>query len=274
MQTIKDWVAWKNTCALGLCSKETQYALQGYAHARFRHFAAVYAGATNTPDADALTPDPPEAWHWFETSLRLRNTREGKGYKQWLFARASPEDVAPTPSLDTIQGGATLLMREVVRERLRREYSRRCILPLDAPVGPNLDAATAPTLRDLLADPDDPVDTVEEREMKSIAEQEADGALDTLNRRERIALLARELGLSLAHPAVTRIACCGRSMLNTAYHQALLGLAGHVRSRYPREHASTLGFLTCLVYQAVRKRIFLWGKSENACAQLFMVSGT
>lgn len=265
MQTIDDWIAWKEKCALGLCSAKTQDVLRGFARARFYHFAAIYVGATNTPDAGVLTPEPAEAWHWFETYLRLRNTREGKCYKRWLFARARQ---AGAPTLDAVQGGATLLMREVVRERLRQEYSRRWMLSLDAPIGRGGSEA-APSLRELLAGDDDPAGDVEERELGRMAQEEADGALDSLDRRERVALLARELGLSLAHPAVVRAARCGRSVLNTAYHRALSGLAGRVQSRHPREHASALGRLTCLVYEAVKERIFLWGKSESACARLF-----
>lgn len=270
MQTIEDWISWKEKCALGLCSAQTRNVLHGFARARFHHFAAIYAGATNAPDAGALTPEPAEAWHWFETYLRLRNTREGKCYKQWLFARARLQGA---PTLDAVQGGATLLMRDVVRERLRREYSSRWMLPLDAPVG-TADGDEAPTLHELLAGEGDPAGAVEERELESLADKEAEGAFAGLERRERIALLARELGLSLAHPAVTRAARCGRSVLNTAYHHALVSLAGHVRARYPREHASALGRMTCLVYDAVKERVLLWGKSEKACTQFFSVDRT
>ena len=267
MQTLEHWEEWKERCALGLCRKDTQRALQAFAHARFHRFAIVLAKTTNTPNPNTLTPAPAEAWHGLETHFCLRNTREGKSFKDWLF---TPIGGHATPTLASVQGGATVLMRDVVRERLRREFSSRLMRSLDAPTG-TLDGQFAPTLKELLAGPLDTAHDVEERELLDLASAEADKAMAGLDRRERIALLARELGLSLACPAVTQAAGCGKSVLNTAYHNALVGLAGHVRSRYPKEDKAALARLTILLFQNVKARILSWGKSETSTAQLCML---
>ena len=267
MSVMEHWMAWKQLCALELCPPETRRLLRDFAHNRYLRFAAAYARTTNLPDANALTPESAEAWHWFETHLRLRDTRGGKCFKEWLFAR---ESVDGEPTIDSIQGGATLLMRNVVRERLRREFSSRGTVTLDVAV-PIEGGDSAPSFHELLAGDLDTAQAVEQHELEAIATAEAAGAAATLNRRERVALLAREIGLSLAHTAVTRAAGCGKSVLNTAYHNALVGLAGHVRARYPAEANSTLALLTCLVFERVRGAILLWGRSESACAQLFLL---
>jgi len=267
MHTIEHWTMWKDKCALALCGAEAQSSLRAFAHARFHKFASAFAKATNAPDPNALTPSAAETWHWFETYLRLRNTGEGKSYKHWLFARGGSEEDA---TLDRVQGGATLLMRDVVRERLRREFSSRKMVSLDAPIGTG-HAGDAADLHELLPGYADTAKEVEEKELRSMAVAEADGAIFAMSFRERVALLARELGLSLAHPSVTSAADCGKSVLSTAYHDALQGVATHVKSRFPRDDRTTLALLTVLVFEEVKKSILLWGKSEKACAQLFLL---
>jgi hypothetical protein len=169
--------------------------------------------------------------------------------------------------MDSVQRGATVIMRDVVREHLRREFSSRMMVSLDAPAGSS-GADSSPPLAELLAGPLDNPSEVEERELKHLAAQEADKAMAKLDRRERIALLARELGLSLACPDVTQAAECGKSVLNTAYHNALQELAGHVRLTYPKEDKSTLALLTVLTFQEARRLILSWGRSEKATARL------
>lgn len=76
--------------------------------------------------------DAEDGWHRFETHLLLKNTRGGKRYKDWLFARAEHVEWHPW---DAIQGGATLLLRDVVREYLRREHAPDRVTSLHRPVG-------------------------------------------------------------------------------------------------------------------------------------------
>jgi hypothetical protein len=270
MGMIEHWLEWRARCALGLCGEETRAFLLAFSYARFRHFVIAYAQSTNVPNPDDLTPEPAQTWHWFETYFQLHPSRQGKAFKAWIFERP---DVPAAADLDTVQRAATLLMREVVRDYLRREFSCRRVRSLDATPGGATPpgSAPAPSLQELLPSPLDTGRDVEQRDLERLAEQDAAAALSTLNDRERLALLVRQLNLSLAHPAVTQAAGCGKSVMNTAFHNALAGLAAHVRSRHPRDDVSTLATLTCLVYDRVKPHILSWGKSENACARIFLL---
>ena len=267
MQTIEHWMEWKTLCALDLCREDTRQSLRNFAHSRFRHFAGIYASITNTPDPESLTPDASEAWHRFETHFLSHRTREGKSYKEWLIGRAS---VHGPPTLNSIQGGAALLMREVVRERLRTEFFHPRFVSLDAPVQ-TVSGRKSPSLMELLPDIDNAAQAAEQADLVEIAKRDADDAMAALRHRERVALLARELGLSLVHPEVIRAAGCGKSVLCNAFDDALVGLANYVRSRYSREDNETLASLSCLLLEHVRERIFSWGKSDCACAPLLLL---
>ncbi len=267
MTTLEQWTVWKQKCALGLCPADIQNALRDFAHARFYKFACAYSKETNMSNPQALTPEPPEAWNRFESSLCIRDTREGKCYKEWLFADYGSGSDSPVAG---IEAGATVLIRDVVREYIRQEFSTRWMAALDAPVKGDNNEHTI-SLHELLPGSTDTTQEVERRELEHMAEKEAVEAMKTLSHRERMALLAREMGLSLAHPAVTAAAGCGKSVLNTAYHDALHSLAGFVRAKYPQEDRSAMAILTIMIFERAKKLILLWGKSENVCAELCML---
>ena len=267
MPELDDWVRWKTTCALGLCPPETQASLRDFAHVSFRRYVARYATAARTTGADALTPDRNEAWHWFETHLRIRNTREGKSYKEWIFFRTAHPGSTP---LDCIRGGATLLMRDVVREYLRQETSPSGARHLEAPLGSGADRGEI-TLQDLLPDPADTRQAVAQKEISDLAAASAAPVFATLDRRARIALLARELGLSLAHPIVTAVAGCRKSVLFSAYRQTLEWLAKSVRQRHPGLEATAMADVCIGLLGNIRQAVVAWGRSENACRQLFSI---
>jgi hypothetical protein len=267
LQTLEHWITWKEKCAAALCPPETRLELQNFAHVRFHRFAAACAHDTNVHDANALTPPAEEAWHCFEAYLQLRNSREGKIYKEWLFKRAS---VAGAPTLDSIQGGASVLMRDVVREQLRREFSSKWMTALDAPISVGIGGSEV-TMLDLLPDSGDTRTDVERREMESIAASDAREFLSAMSHRERVALLARVLGLSLAHQAVTALAGCGKSVLFDVYNNTLQKLARHVRSVHPREDRSTLASLTAMAFDRLKDLILEWKESEKACAHLSLL---
>lgn len=266
MQTVEHWKIWREKCALGLCPSEAQRALQAFARERFFNYASAYARTTSVADPGLLTPEPAEAWHCFETHLQLHNTREGKAYKQWLLARAGTGPL----DLNAIQSGATLIIRDAVRERLRREFPSRRAVELDAPVVAD-GSPSAPTLRDLLPAEADTLQEVALRDTEALADAEAGSAFAALSRRERIAILARELGLPLSHPAVIEAARCSRSVLTATFPRALQTLADHVQARFPAEDRETQAILTVLVFERVKTRIISWAKSEIACSRFFYV---
>lgn len=267
MPTRGEWEEWRKRCALGLCVETTRHALRQFAAARFASYVDAYAHRVNFTRPAALLPGPDAPWHLFETHLCTRRNRAGKSYKEWLFARGA---AGAADEFDTLQGGASLLMRDVVREFLRRECPARGVDSLDQPVAGA--AGRAPvTLRELLPGTDDVPGEVEAREIRSLAAPAADVMLAGWNRRRRVALLARELGLSLAHPVVVAAVPCRKSALNKAYHEALRAVAAWPRARHPGEDCDWQAAMSRQILEELKKRILLWGRAENACAPFFLI---
>ena len=263
MTKVEYWLAWREKCAAALCAQEAQAAFFSFAQSRFARYLTFYRKATNVGSAQALLPEPFQSWHLFETYLAIRNTREGKAYKQWLFAHAEgAEDL-----LKALEAGASLLMRDVVREHLRREYSSRRMVSLNQPIA----TATGETvtLDELLPGPSDGLHPVDQKELAALAARESSEICRTMPLREKIALLAHGLGLSLADPAVLSAADCRKSVLNTAYHKALVHTATHIRRAFPRESRDVQALLSIEALKVVIKSILTWGKSEKALADFF-----
>ncbi len=262
-----DWLAWYRKCALAACDAPTREALQRFALARWQRYATVCAGATNCEAAAITLPSAAVAWHDFETALRLRSTRRGKAYKHWLFTRL-PACSGKQTSLDAIQGGATLIMRDVVRERFRREMSRRGTLSMNAPL-PGA-PAEAPSLQELLPSPEHTLEHVQQRELAAWgAALAAELCRRILSRRAKIALLAREAGVSVAHPAVLAAAACGKSQLYAAYHEALQTIAETVNKRFEGDDRATRASLAVATLQALQAQLLAWAKSEKCMAEFF-----
>ncbi len=261
MAQINDWELWRMNCALDLCPADVRERLRGFAWARFARYARACARDTNS-HVNALIPDARAAFHLFETHTRLNATRAGKSYKEWLFARAQN---GASGYLDVIQGGASVLLRSVVREYVRREFSAEFMQSLDqSPAGGN-----TPSLSELLPAPDAQGAAFEHRELERLAQTATPAILAQLTRRERIAILARELGLALAEPVVLRTAECRKSVLHSAYHQALRKVADHVRAAFASESRQTLIELAALGWAETKTAILAWGRSESALSHLF-----
>lgn len=268
MPELDHWLKWKEKCALALCPPMIQSALQDFVHTRFRRYAAQYAASFNVGGTEVPSTDARDAWHWFETHFRLHANRQGKSYKEWLFARAA---VRSTPAKsDGIDSGVSLLLRDVVRDHLRREYSPKHILSLDASVC-SKDSVNALSPMDLLPDSFDTTSDVERRETELIAARLADSVFDHLSRRQRIALLGRELGVSLANPCVLKVAGCGKSVLAKAHRSALAAVAGQVSAAYPDEPRAAQAVLTVSVFNIVSKRTISWASTENSLSEFLNI---
>ena len=267
MPPTAHWLEWKKTCALGLCSPVAQAALRAFVHARFLRYTSFYAESIDAGNSSATSPDAREAWQWFESYFELQRTRAGKSYKEWLFSRAS--DVLG-PTTGDIESGVSLLLRNVVRSRLREDYSSPRMLSLDANIVPPSQGA-AVSLGELLPDDFDTADEVERRELERMADALAAAAATSLSHRERIALLGRELGLSLANPQVVQAAECGKTALAEAYQTALRAVASYVADAYPRETRAYLAALAVSVFAAVRRRIVSWARAEKSLSGLLTI---
>ncbi len=260
---LKDWTAWKTHCARALCPEATQRRLGRFAVSRFAIQLERHLAATNLAPGDAQRqlPPPEDAWHQFETYAALTQTRQGKRYKDWIFARIRHSDRAP---LDTIQSGATLIMRDAVRTYLRKELAPRTTVSLDRPVG---DGTT--TLGDLLRSAVQHEDSQAAKEYDLLAAKHAEALFHTLSRRERIGLLAKYAGLSLDDPDVLSAAACGKSSLHLAVRDLLTRLRESVVREYGDEGHNAVMAFTALMLQHLEQKIYLWKNSEKGLPRSF-----
>jgi hypothetical protein len=258
MADLLHWQMWQERCALGLCTAEAVRDLQGFAYNRYGSYLQKYRPNANPVPAD-------QAWHWFESHVALGRSRSSKACKQWLFARGSGD-----ATLDMVQGGATLIMRDVVREQLRREQSPEWMKSIDAPVsaGP-AGEGSGPAISELIPEPRGPLTDIEQREFARLATANSDEAFNALSARERIAIVSSKAGLSLAHPVVVAAANCGKSSLFNAYKDGLQKTADIVRNRYSRETPSSRAEITILLLDQIHSMILQWLKLEKSSVQLF-----
>ena len=263
MTKVDHWLAWREKCAAALCPEEARAAFFSFAQSRFVRYLVSYRKSTNVNLVRALLPEPSQSWHLFETYLAIRNTREGKAYKQWLFARAEGMD----DFLKGLESGASLLMRDVVREYLRRECSSRRMVSLNQPMGTK--AGETVTLDELLPGSSDESHSIELRDLEDVAGKESGEICGTMPRREKITLLAHSLRLSLKDPAVLAAAGRGKSVLHTAFRDALVHIAAHIRRKFSGEPRDVQALLSIYAFKAVKKAILSWGKSEKALAGFF-----
>lgn len=250
MTDCRDWTEWHQRCALHLCSETARRDLSHFALARFRTYARRYATRTNTDAAGIANLTEQEAWHRFETHLLVRNTRAGKAYKQWMFARGGADG---SPRREIIESGATLIMRDVVREHIRRECSPAAVVSLDAPF-PGSRGKGVP-FGDLLAGGIDPSDTVAIKEMEDLSRRHAGEIFKQIDRREEAALLARASRTSFTDPAVQKAAGCGRTRLTEIYNALVERTVKQLKSEYPNEDRDALLQLTLMTFQSLSTMI-------------------
>jgi hypothetical protein len=263
---LQFWVEWKQRCALGLCSQETICGLRRFAEIRFRHFLRKYVHRTNLGHDQSL-PVATDAWHLFETHLTLKTSGQGKQYKDWLFARLQNSS---DPPLAVIQGGATLLMRDVVREHLRKEFSPSTVQSLNQPC---VNEGFEFTLEDLLPGRLDPAREAEQREFEKLARVGANTFFEQMNQRERIGFLAKQLDIPLAHPAVQTAAGCGKSMVHAAFRDAVIRLAARLHTDFAQDDPGAVRCLTVMTLGEINTLVLDWANSEKTCVSLFWIAG-
>lgn len=253
------WLQWRTRCALARCDMEPAGILRQFAWTR----SASLIRRLGARAEGLATPEPRDAWHLFEVHLVTGRTREGKRYKEWLFARAAGQ--AGPARVDTIQGGATLILRDVVREMIRRETRPSGTYSLDAPIH----GTEGLTLADLVAGGATPADEADARELDAIARRTAARAFETASRRVRIGLCLRALGLSLDGPAVERAAGCGKSSLHAAVRAFTIDLASTVRRSHPSEAPGTAYAIAVRAVQILRESAGEWGRLEKSLVRFF-----
>lgn len=257
---LRDWQTWYRVCALARCAESVRRELRAFAHERFLTYLRRLGG-----DLDpGACVDPDTAWHLFETHLQVKATREGKRYKDWLFARV---EAGRDDSAGVVAAGASLIVRSVVREYVRHERPQARMRSLDAPLSDAFGHRL--TLEDLLAGPDDTAGAVHAREREAWAQRLGAESFAALDRRGRVVLTAKALGLRLTHPSVLRAAGAQKSALSEQYRNWVLRMAEDVRERW---QTSLDGDLTRVALQAIHHAQGMaldWAAAERKCRCLF-----
>lgn len=254
---LEHWTEWKRLCALDLCSRPARTALTAFARLRFSRYTAKYI-ANRTFRFD-------DAWHLFEAHMTIKQTGQGKRYKDWLFGRLKYSE---DPPVDIIQGGATLIMRDVVRDFLSKESAAQNTISLDKPLD---DDGSPLTMLDLIAADNSTFDRVCELEYQRLADVHARDLYPDTGRRNTAALLAKQAGVALSHPLVEAAAGCRKSVLNDSYNRYVRKVARYLQKKYPEDGAESVLALTLMTLRKITELLFAEKYPEKEFAELFVL---
>lgn len=257
------WHSWKRWCAAALCPDDEARQLRRFG--RFR-FLQMHRKVAVSPLASSGEPtDLEHAWHLFETYCQAGPGRKGKAYKKWLFART--QGYKGSDWLERIEAGASLLMRDVVRDHVRREQAGRFMKSFQTPVGD-----TGCTLEELLpAEECAPMDLLTRREWESLARPLATFWFNELDRRERLLVLAREYGLSFAHPLLEKNTGTAKTFLYDVYRRVVERMADHLRENYPDESPEGWRFMARNIMENVAAQSFFHFLPEKGLSRFLRV---
>lgn len=263
---FKYWCEWKQFCALDLCSEPARQALTHFGSTRFSNCLRKYLSLTNLTHPDGAMPGAGDCWHLFESFLQIKSNKGGKRYKDWLFHRAK---IGRGSQESLLASGASLLMRDVVRDYLRKEFPNKRNRSLQVPtIGTGTDTVT---LEDLIPGAADPADEAGLAELEEIAKGQARDCFDGLDRRFKIAMAARGKCLSLSDPVVERAAGCTKSTIYLSLRAGVEGLVRGLQREFNGEDPETVRLLMVLVLDGVKKLAVRWFESENEPAEPFNI---
>jgi hypothetical protein len=169
-----------------------------------------------------------------------------------------------------LAGGAALIIRDVARDHLRREYTASGIISLNSPIQ-GMDSAGL-TFEDLLPGTMDTADEVANREFQRLAVEHAKAFITDMSRREKIAFLAKDLGISLAHSEVEKAAGCRKSVLNESYQNFILGIARKMKKMYSTDDPASVRVLTLLTLREITGHVRTWADSSVELERLFSIA--
>jgi len=214
-----EWEEWTERCALAKTDAPVRERLTRFLGHRFATCLNRYAQRSQTDEAPLRAPGAGDCAHLFESWCALHRRHDGKAYKQWLAHRGRGESSG-------YESGASLLMRDVVREWLRREFSPRRTFSLHAPLG---HAASGLSLEDLLPAPPPSHEPAQESEWRDWLRQRIPVWIQGLGEVERVAFLARAQQLPFGHPRVLAATPAGKSTLHARYQREVLRLGHEIR---------------------------------------------
>ncbi len=258
---LSHWLEWKERCAVALCSPDAQQYLGAFVAANFTRQTQRYMHRTNLKGQVPSLPTR-DCMHWLETAMTLRQTGQGKAYKHWLFARSPGHNKEPS----ALESGVALLIRDAARDFLRREYSPAFMISLANP-DPE-EHAHGLELEDLLPAESNPSDESALRELEQLAEWHALQWESSLERPVKAAILARALGISLAHPSVQKMAACRKSYLHEAHQAFYKAKANELKEQYQAEGTEFARLLALQAFEVLASRLASKAPSDPACKPL------
>jgi len=254
---MQPWNEWKERCAVRRCSAATQATLNTFGGQRYRTLAQRCLGTINVTEIALVAPSDADAWHLLEVHMTLPDAINGKAYKEWLFARL--EGATDNP-FDIVQGGATLLMRSVVREHLRREYLAARYVSANQP--PPSQQSGGDTTDEWLPGALDTAEAVETEELASLAAQHATALFGDLPRRLRMALAARYYHLPLSSPRLLDLVGCQRSTLHAGFRAYADRVHDYVHDHFPHDDSDTLRDLALALFERLSDLCADWARSD------------
>lgn len=238
--TLDDWQAWHRACALDLVSAEVRGNLCKWIGMRFSGLVRRLGqgGLAHRTPADA------DCAHLLETWCCLHRRQEGKRYKDWLMSRGDR-------SLGAVESGVSLLLRKVVTEWVRMEFTRVPTLSLEAGLG---SATGGLTLEELLPGKQKSDLSQEERDW---ALARSDALVAEMSRVEQAALAARRDSRSFVDPEVLRAAGVSKSGLHNHFRAWIRARADEVKAHFPELPPSEATALVLSLMEICAGKIFL-----------------
>jgi len=234
ISTPEVWLHWKRVCAADLCDAATAAVLRRFGHVRF----ALHIRRSGRP-----LPEVRDTWHLFESTCQVSKTRAGKRYKDWLFARAEAMEI---PWLEAIESGASLLMRSVVREFLRREHAPSFMQSIQQPI-----AGGSVSLEELLPDQTSSPADMDDHDLRTMAQELAGQLWPSLDKTERALVWAKIRDIPFTDQRLINKTRLGRSVLHERFGLFMARLTSHVRARHPKESHSAITSLIIFTLMAL-----------------------
>jgi hypothetical protein len=251
MNDFIPWQEWGELCDSALCSESSRAELYKFARINWNAWLDKESGGGDVPEESEVVGTEP--WQRFESHCAVKQTAAGKSYKSWLFERVS---ILPngTPA-DKVRSGASVIMRTVVREFLRKEGRfrlRRFSQPEPSLSDTPPNASEGLTYEDLLSDTVAPGQEVELRDLQRIATTEARKVVDgSFNERQRIVFTAAALRIALSNPEVERLAGCKKSVLSDTLNKTLREIAATIHRDYAEDDLPERALLIRFVQAAI-----------------------
>jgi hypothetical protein len=267
LTTAAAWRAWHAACALDLCKPAVVEQLRLFGSHRFRYYLNRYAarqggGGVRLP----RTPAETEVWHLLETHTQVSQSRAGKSYKKWLQSRARGQQ--GDDWLATMESGASLLMRDVVREFLRREGTAAFMVSTAQSIG-----GDGLTVEQLLPDPEQTASALLEMEDEALTDALADRLTPQLSERDGRILVASYLGIPFADADFQQWAGCSCSRAYELYQLCLRRLCEQIQLDFREESPAVWIKMAQKTSEKIKKRIFLKIFPEKASARFFRKKG-